>query len=216
MKDGIHAREACVIRQPPPLSRISHRKALTRRAPCACGRGLPSLAEPSARRVVACASSASTFRAVGIHFSAAQWEFEAIASTALLVSFLPVEKSTYFSSFAKGECMLFFAERKASKELQAYGLTICAAGSGSVAAMKDGIHAREARVIRQPPLLSQASCRRALTRRAPCACGRASQWHVLPARRMVACASPASTAAPFEPWACTSQQMVESPRRESR
>ena len=68
--------------------------------------------------------------------------------------------------------MLFFAERKASKEPQASGLTVSAAGSGSVAAIKDGLHAREARVIRQPPPLSVTSCRRALTRRAPCACGR--------------------------------------------
>ena len=68
--------------------------------------------------------------------------------------------------------MLFFTERKASKELQASGLTVCAAGSGPVAAIKDGVHAREARVIRQPPPLLLTSCRRALTRRAPCACGR--------------------------------------------
>ena len=65
--------------------------------------------------------------------------------------------------------MLFFTERKASKEPQASGLTICAAGSGSMAAIKDGIHARKARVIRQPPPVSWVSCRRALTRRAPCA-----------------------------------------------
>ena len=44
--------------------------------------------------------------------------------------------------------MLFFAERKASKEPQASGLTVSAAGSGSVAAIKDGVHARGARVIR--------------------------------------------------------------------
>ena len=68
--------------------------------------------------------------------------------------------------------MLFFTERKASKELQASGLTVRAAGSGSMAAMKDGVHAHFVRVIRQPPPLSQASRRRALTRRAPCACGR--------------------------------------------
>ena len=65
--------------------------------------------------------------------------------------------------------MLFFTERKASKELQAFGLTVCAAGNGSVAAIKDGIHAREARVIRQSPPVSWVSFRRALTRRAPCA-----------------------------------------------
>ena len=68
--------------------------------------------------------------------------------------------------------MLFFTERKASKELQASGLTVRAAGSGSMAAMKDGVHAHFVRVIRQPPPLSQASHRMALTRRAPCACGR--------------------------------------------
>ncbi len=68
--------------------------------------------------------------------------------------------------------MLFFTERKASKELQASGLTICAAGSGSVAAMKDGVHARGAHVIRQSPPFSSISHRKALTRRAPCACGR--------------------------------------------
>ncbi len=68
--------------------------------------------------------------------------------------------------------MLFFTERKASKELQASGLSVCAADSGSVAAMKDGIHARGARVIRQSPPLLPISCRKALTRRAPCACER--------------------------------------------
>ena len=50
--------------------------------------------------------------------------------------------------------MLFFTERKASKELQASGLTVRAAGSGSMAAMKDGVHAHFVRVIRQPPPLS--------------------------------------------------------------
>ena len=67
--------------------------------------------------------------------------------------------------------MLFFTERKASKELQASGLTVRAAGSGSVAAMKDGIHARFVRVIRQSPPFLLTSHRRALIRRAPCACG---------------------------------------------
>ena len=68
--------------------------------------------------------------------------------------------------------MLFFAERKASKELQAYRLTVCAVSSGSVAAIKDGVHARKARVIRGPPPFLLTSDRRALTRRAPCACER--------------------------------------------
>ena len=76
--------------------------------------------------------------------------------------------------------MLFFTERKASKELQASGLTVCAAGSGSVAAIKDGVHARGARVIRGPPPLSVAPCRKALTRRAPCACGRGASSRTEP------------------------------------
>ena len=93
--------------------------------------------------------------------------------------------------------MLFFTERKASKELQASGLSVCAADSGSVAAMKDGIHARGARVIRQSPPLLPISCRKALTQRAPCARRRGFlSGTKLSARRVVACASFASTATP--------------------
>ena len=65
-----------------------------------------------------------------------------------------------------------FRKEKNEKKPRTYRSIVCAAGSGSVAAMKDGVHAREARVIRHPPPLLLASCRRALTRRAPCACGR--------------------------------------------
>ena len=63
-------------------------------------------------------------------------------------------------------------QEKNEKKPQAFGLTVCAAGSGSMAAIKDGIHARGARVIRQPPPFSATSYRKALIRRAPCACGR--------------------------------------------
>ena len=74
--------------------------------------------------------------------------------------------------------MLFFTERKASKELQASGLTVCAAGRGSMAAMKDGVHARGA--SRDPstaaPILNivpeGAHTARALRPQA-----RVSQWH---------------------------------------
>ena len=72
-----------------------------------------------------------------------------------------------FQDFLKNPCPFLYG-----KKPQAYRLTVCAAGSGSVAAMKDGIHARGARVIRQPPPFSLTSRRMALTRRAPCACGR--------------------------------------------
>ena len=80
----------------------------------------------------------------------------------------------FFFLLWKGEKHVLFlsVQEKNEKKPQAFGLTVCAAGSGSVAAMKDGIHAREARVIRQPPPLSATSCLEALTRRAPCACGR--------------------------------------------
>ena len=56
-----------------------------------------------------------------------------------------------FSPLERRERMLFFTERKAAKELRTYRSIVCAAGSGSVAAMQDGIHARRARVIRQSP-----------------------------------------------------------------
>ena len=100
------------------------------------------------------------------------WEFEAAASMSLLVLFSSLRKAHFFLLWQRRECMLFFTERKASKELQAYRLTVCAAGSGSMAAIKDGLHAREARVIRQSPPFSATSYRKALIRRAPCACGR--------------------------------------------
>ena len=175
MKDGVHARGAHVIRQSPPFSSISHRKALTRRAPCACGRRLPVAQTSRAASGGLCEprEHCNTFRAVCMHFPAEAWEFEAIASTALLVSFLPAEKSTYLL-LCKGEkrVLFLYEQEKNEKKPQASGLTICAAGSGSMAAMKDGIHARESRVIRQPPPFSLTSRREALTRRAPCACGR--------------------------------------------
>ena len=87
----------------------------------------------------------------------------------------------FLSPLAKAERVLFlYAQEKNEKKPRTFRSIICAAGSGSVAAIKDGIHAREARVIRQSPPLSQVSCRKALTRRAPCACGR-----VLPTRSCV-------------------------------
>ena len=69
---------------------------------------------------------------------------------------------------------MFFSLRKEKNEKKprTSRSIVCAAGSGSVAAMKDGVHARGARVIRQSPPCSPISYRSALTRRAPCACGR--------------------------------------------
>ena len=76
-------------------------------------------------------------------------------------------------SFEKEKNVFFsFRKEKNEKKPQAYRLTVSAAGSGSVAAMKDGVHAHGARVIRQSPPLSVTSCREALTRRAPYTCGR--------------------------------------------
>ena len=57
-------------------------------------------------------------------------------------------------------------------------------------------------------ILECAHAARALRLRA-----QASQRYILPARRVVACASFASTATPFEPWVCASRQKIESPRR---
>ena len=95
--------------------------------------------------------------------------------------------------------MLFITERKASKELQASGLTVRAAGSGSMAAMKDGVHAHFVRVIRQPPPFASIAPEDAHTARALRLRAQAFQPHELAARGVVACASSASTATPFEP-----------------
>ncbi len=113
--------------------------------------------------------------------------------------------------------MLFFTERKASKELQASGLTVCAAGSGSVAAIKDGVHARGA--SRDPstaaPILNivpeGAHTARALRPQA-----RVSQWHKTFCTASGGLCELCEHCNTFEPWVCASQQKNESPRRESR
>ena len=172
MKDGIHARGARVIRQSPPLLPISCRKALTRRAPCACERELSTRScVPHGEWWPVRAVRALQHLSSRGYVLASRWmEFEAIASMSLLVLFSSVRKAHFFS-FGKEKRVLFLsAQEKNEKKPQASGLTVCATGSGSMAAIKDGLHAREARVIRQPPPLSVTSCRRALTRRAPCAC----------------------------------------------
>ena len=76
-------------------------------------------------------------------------------------------------SFEKEKNVFFsFRKEKNEKKPRTFRSIVCATGSGSMAAMKDGVHAHGARVIRQSPPLSVTSCREALTRRAPCACGR--------------------------------------------
>jgi len=73
---------------------------------------------------------------------------------------------------AKEKRVLFLsAQEKNEKKPRTSRSIVCATGSGSVAAMKDGIHARFVRVIRQSPPFLLTSHRRALIRRAPCACG---------------------------------------------
>ena len=74
---------------------------------------------------------------------------------------------------------MFFSLRKEKNEKKprTFRSIICAAGCGSMAAIKDGVHARGARVIRHSPPLSQASHRMA----------RSFQLHRVSARRMLAC-----------------------------
>ena len=163
IKDGVHARGARVIRHSPPLSQASHRMARSFQ-----------LHRVSARRMLACRAKReqTTVGSRGYALSSRKLRVRDGSLGDSFRRFLVGEKSTYLSPLERRERMLFFTERKASKELQAYRLTVCAAGDGSVAAMKDGVHAHFVRVIRGSPPLLQASCRRALTRRAPCACGR--------------------------------------------
>ena len=112
--------------------------------------------------------------------------------------------------------MLFFTERKASKELQASGLTVRAAGSGSVAAMKDGVHARGARVIRQSPPIRRyhTGWRSHGARLAPA--GADFPAAITSRTANVGLPSEARANNCREPWVYASQQKIESPRRESR
>ena len=133
--------------------------------------------------------------------------------------FLVGEKTTSLFSFAK-ERDVFFSLRKEKNEKkpQAYRLTVCAAGSGSVAAMKDGVHAHFVRVIRQPPPFASIAPEDAHTARALRLRARSFQSQLLPARRVppwlaypLRCANTCR-----EPCVYASQQKYESPRRESR
>ena len=58
----------------------------------------------------------NTFRAVGMRFPVAQWEFEAIASTTLLVVFSSVRKRHFFLLWKGGTCSFLVRTRKERKE----------------------------------------------------------------------------------------------------
>ena len=86
-----------------------------------------------------------------------------------------------FFSFGKEKRVLFLSvQEKNEKKPRTCRSIVYAAGSGSMAAIKDGIHAHFVRVIRQSPPFSLTSRRRALMRRAPCACGRGLPSHTEP------------------------------------
>ena len=96
------------------ILRVSRRKALIRRAPCACGRGFPAAVTS---RTVCSAVDCVPFvvrkhvsGAVGICFPAEEWEFEAGASMSLLVLF-SLRRNVHIFSFVKEKRVLFFAER---------------------------------------------------------------------------------------------------------
>ena len=174
MKDGVHARGARVIRQPPPFLLISYRSALTRRAPCACVRRLPSGTYfPHGEWWPVRASRAlQHLSSRGYVLPGRKLRVRDGVSVNLLVLF-SLRRKVHILSFGKERNMFFsLRKEKNEKKPQASGLTVRAAGSGSMAAMKDGVHARGARVIRQPPPFLLISYRSALTRRAPCTCGR--------------------------------------------
>ena len=118
IKDGIHAHKARVIRQSPPFLRVSCRKALTRRAPCACGRGFPAARNSRTGSGGLCEprEHCNTFRAVCMCFPADGGEFEAIASMSLLVLFSSVRKARIFSFAKEGTCPCPRRTRKERKE----------------------------------------------------------------------------------------------------
>ena len=189
IKDGIHAHKARVIRQSPPFLRVSCRKALTRRAPCACGRGFPAARNSRTGSGGLCEprEHCNTFRAVCMCFPADGGEFEAIASMSLLVLFSSVRKAHFFS-FGKERTHAFLYRKKSIKRTASLRLDrLCGRqrfGGGykrrhprSQCSRDPSIAAPFANIMPE-----SAHAARALRLRA-----RTSHSQLRPARRMLAC-----------------------------
>ena len=118
MKDGIHARGARVIRQSPPLLLTSCRKALTRRAPCARGRRLPSGNHfPHGEWwPVRALRALQHLSSRGYTLPVDEWEFEAIASMSLLVLFSSLRKARIILLWKGETCPFLVRTRKERKE----------------------------------------------------------------------------------------------------
>ena len=172
-----------------------------------------------ARRVVACASFASTATPLEPWVCASQQKVESPRRSLgkSFGTFLFTEKSTYPLLWKGEKHVLFFAERKERKEAANVPFDrLCGRQR-----FGGGYERRRprSRISRDPSTAAifvdiapgSAHTARALRLRA-----QAFQTHRASARRMVACASSASTATPFEPCVYASQQKHESPRRKSR
>ena len=134
-------------------------------------------------------------------------------SVSLLVLFSSVRKAHIFS-FGKERTHAFLCRKKSIKRTASLRLDrLC--GRLRFGGGYKRRHPRS-RSSRDPSIAAPfasimpegAHTARALRLRA-----RTSHSQLRPARGVVACASPASTATPFEPWVCTSQQMDGSLRR---
>ena len=101
--------------------------------------------------------------------------------------FLVGEKTTYASPLERRNVFFSFRKEKNEKKPRTYRSIVCAADSGSVVAMKDGIHAREARVIRGLPSSSyfpHGVFRRGLRTLCGTQTRVGSRVYMLPSRRM--------------------------------
>ena len=208
IKDGIHARGARVIRQPPPVRRYhtGRRSHGARLAPAGanCPVAVTSRTACSAVACVPFAVRKHVSGAVCIRFPADGWEFEAKPQQLFWYLFSLWRKVHIFSFVKEKRVLFLFGQEKNEKKPQAFRLTVCATGSGSMAAIKRR-HPRS-RSSRDPSTAAMfvditpegAHTARALRLRA-----RTAQPHVLPARRV-------------PPWVYASRQKHESPRRESR
>ena len=219
MKDGVHARGARVIRQSPPCSPISYRSALTRRAPCACGRRLPSGTYfPHGEWWPVRASRAlQHLSSRGYVLLGRRLRVRDGVSVSLLVLFSSVRKARIFLLWKGEKHVLFFAERKERKEAANVPFDrLCGRQRFGGGYERRRPRSRGSRDPSIAAMFVNIAPEGAHTARALRLRARTAQSQLLSARRVVACASSASTATPFEPWVCASQQKHESPRRESR
>ena len=153
IKDGIHAHFVRVIRQPPPFCkhRTGSRSHGARLAPVDANCPVVRTLRAASGGLCELCEHCNTFEPC-VYASQQKHESPRQCLGESFGAFLLSEKSTYLLLWKREKRVLFlYAQEKNEKKPRTSRSIVCAAGSGSVAAIKDGIHAHFVRVIRQPP-----------------------------------------------------------------